>query len=297
MKSKKTLILAIVFTLLTTIFAMSGEGENKPDVAKKQVTVSKMDDSDINKELGEKRFALKNIWPDQEIVEKMSDEKYLQFKKEYFEKATKLGIKEYRQEVLFTHRFNVNVFKELEKLGVDYNTCFYQSRDVFSYKESSLWSQVIFKGKVVEKIYDERIEAYFGTTVKVKIEDIIVGNNFFRAVPEHIYIKFRARRGGRATHDPVLDIESTHVFFLDRTFFNRLASKNKYLLTDDLNNENVFTHQSYINCNKRYTYQNYKGEIIIDESIDEVIANIKKISRIEDKANFFNRKYTKNGGK
>jgi hypothetical protein len=218
MKKQKALILVIMFTLLTTIFAMSDDGRKEPQIEKKEIkqeVVSEKAEIEI-----EKAKSNKTVKDRFDIDTGKSNDKLESFKQDYAIKFKKLfsNFKESSSEWFFDSKINLNKKMKLEELGINFENC--KNIATITYKENVLLNEIIVIGKVIELIQDgNNVPKY-----KFQIEKIINGSEliekFLGEIPEFLY--FIAFIYTSRDNELILDRKGIYYFYLDPNKKRRL---------------------------------------------------------------------------
>ncbi|MDA3884086.1 MAG: hypothetical protein PF638_00655 [Candidatus Delongbacteria bacterium] len=282
MKSKKVLILAVIFILLTSIFAMSDDGDNKPTVVKKEVKST---------EVVKDRFG---------VDTGMSKEKYNQFTKDYYAKAKELEL--YHRDPLFYNKVNLNKKKEFDKYKIHLGA----SLDMCNLNDFIIRSELIIIGTYEGVEIDKDKKSKFPVTFKVKVNKVIANETEYEIISDNIIVK-----GMNLYNHPLEKLKSmlkgdfnkNFVMFLARdAFFNykKVFDKGKAdtYVSDDCFAPYTFTFlgfsQREIKNNNKIVFSNTmhpaspKFKIIDMQEFEE---SVKEILEINDKDNFYKRSY------
>jgi len=323
---KKNIIIVaviLVLALFSSIYAMSDDGGQQPVKPEKKTEAVQAQNEQIqqsekmvqekqtevngqeNKSGEEKKiekFILKNVWPDQEKSAQLTEEKYNQVRYDYFEKAKIMG-EENRQVVndFWDHRVNVNKIQELKDLDA-----LPQGKDVEQFNSNcfALFSQLVVIGTVKKIEYDSNINARYKTTVEVEANEVIAGDELFPSLTKIIYIVLESDlRNGNWNSEPNLKLETKYLFYLTRyplEFYARYndgclkGQTERWLkeikpMPDNINDLNVFAPYSYSTVDLEAFKRTFKGDF--EKYLNDLFNTIKKIFKINDKANFYNRSY------
>ncbi|HAQ62352.1 TPA: hypothetical protein DCR49_10215 [Candidatus Delongbacteria bacterium] len=265
-------IISLFLILHLVIFAMSGDGGNEPKVMK---TIGELEG-----------FKVKNVWPDQE--NSIDSIEYKNIKTEFAEKIRKIGVRNDNLNVIYwDYRINVNKLKALRKLWAYIN--------YFSpiFGDASYAQSVIIGTVKAIKFSSGPLK----TTYTVYVEEILTGNDLFKNFPDTVYVKFEDK-----LDDPNIDIcddgaryhrlDNRYMFFLQRMGLEGHAKYNNLEITDEVNNPNVFMSRTSFDVSNLETYKKYyKRDFKKEFDFDDMKEKIKKIGRLNDKANFFNKSY------
>lgn len=300
---QKTLILAVMFVLLTTIFAMSDDGESKPQVVKEEVkqasevTVSNEKSAKTATIAELEGYALDNVWLDQE--KEIDIAEYEQTKIDFVNKAKKMGIKNEKsiRVKYWNFRINVNELDYLRELGAD--TLKHRAFDNMTLLDHALDAQVVIIGTIENKEFSTGI---LKTTYEIKVEEVLIGNDLYKDFPKTVYTKFADKITSNTIYadgwpkDHILG--DKYLFFLNRCYIDSYARQNKkrgkldFMPSKDANEANVFAINKSFDITNLDRYKtNYKYREKKDFDFEELKDKIRKIGKINDKANFFNRSY------
>lgn len=300
MKSSKVLILAIIFALLTSIFAMSDDGGKEPVVEKKEVRQEV-----VPAEAKSNKTVIDLIGMDTGKNKKKIEE----FRQNYRIKYVKLFPKKRKSAYshYYNYKINLNKIDEFEKSGLDLRETSIAAGA--SYKRNTLYSDIIVIGKVVELITKGED---FTPRYKLKIEEIIVGTevieNFFGEIPEYLY--YIAFLGVSMDKESILNKKGLYFLGVDPyTKVDSLFRKGSYSTVSLYNDSIVCYERDYHKFDRAFKYMNgeYKLSPAQEKkykdmylkrykecnlgSRDDVIVGIKKILTINDSKNFYKREY------
>ncbi|MDA3886503.1 MAG: hypothetical protein PF638_12995 [Candidatus Delongbacteria bacterium] len=283
MKNKKALVLAIVFTLLTSIFAMSDDGASEPVIAKKEVIsdVSQVDNPNKTEEVK----SIENVKDQFGIDTGMTKVEFELFKNNYFTVAEKLGItnnlwidiKSY-----FDHKINLNAVEELKNNG------FFWTKDPkhdqrIEYSISH--SDIIVIGTIdhSEYLYNtQEEETNASKTYKrltryyVKVENLLKGTEYYNSLPEQVTYTSPIGKYVWASSDQKLKIGQKYILFF-RKYTNTTNDLYKIRFTSlRLEGFNLYLESSKTKLNLDYT---------------ELLHKISQFQEINDSKNFYDRHY------
>jgi len=308
MKKNKMIVAVIfTFTLLTTAFAMSGSGNQQPIKDAQQVkqdvqTViaqSTQDEQSDQKETPKRAtiaqlegYVLENVWPDQENEIDVAE--YEKTKKEFAEKARKIGVMNEKMIRVFywKYRINVNKLKEMRELGAD--TVTYRVSENMTLLDRAMEAQAVVIGTITDVEFTSGV---LHTSYKVNVDEVIIGRDLVKEFPQTIFVKFAEKLNDPKTI--YLDssvkyhkIGNKYMFFLNRTSFEGHARYNKLKITKEINQPYSYMASSSFDLTELDKYKNFfKKENNKEFDFDELKEKIKKIGQLNDKANFFNRSY------
>jgi hypothetical protein len=282
---------AVIFSLLTTVFAMSGDGNNEPAKQTQEVKQDAQVENAEHLEQAEdksyeekkiEKFILQNVWPDQKKSAELSEEEYNQIRFDYFEKAREHGVT-HKQVIneFWENRINVNVLDELEELGANPGI---KDAEKLSIYDKALFSQIVVIGKVLDRTRDNRKRAFCPYSHRVKVDEVLSGEGLIDEFDEI-----------RVEMDHIMEplfVNQTYCLFLTRYTLEARARYNDGMrkepnqrglhairpLPEYVNEPNVFTPILY-------------SSILLENLKPESKDRIKKIGELNDKANFYNRSY------
>lgn len=291
MKTKKALILAVIFTLLTSIFAMSDDGESKPLVEKKEV---KQEVAQIDKPVIETKSG-QTVKDEFGIDTGMTKEELDDFKESYHE-----AFPFTRRGSAYKFKIDYSKKKELKELGVE---VFNRAR---MYKDNALFCDVVVIGKVTD--FDKR------SIYKIEIDEILKGEEVLKNklgyFPDKLY--FKSTHSMDNDNEPALNTKG--IYFLWTA--DKLSEKRNYLqklpysTVISLDDSTVFYERYYEEYSRikkareiksRESYKDYDPHkevedyitkhAFIHESWDEIVNNIKKILEVNDAENFYKKSF------
>ncbi|MDA3886724.1 MAG: hypothetical protein PF638_14115 [Candidatus Delongbacteria bacterium] len=313
MKKQKTVIVGVIFLFLTSIFAMSDDGNNEPTTEKKEVkqviiqekqpviTTEKQLKQSNSNELVKDRLGGDTGKTKEELTK---------FKLDYTHKFVKLfpNFRESAKDWFFDNKINLNKIVEFEKNGLYLKKLIAQQGT--SYQRNTLFSDIIVTGKVVELIKKGET---FVPRYKFEIEQIINGSEVFKEflgeIPKYIY--FVAFFGVSIEDESFINKKG--IYFLEveeYTKSNMLFHKLPYSTVMVYNDSLMCHKRDFYKFDTAYKYKHGKLELSkmqkdnnygekylrwYDEcktgSWNETIENIKKTLKINDDKNFYNRTY------
>ncbi|MDY0016743.1 MAG: hypothetical protein RBS89_02800 [Candidatus Delongbacteria bacterium] len=313
MKKNKMIVTVIfAFALLTAAFAMSNDGgqqpvkqENGTDVVQAQseqvqqgTTVTEQAGQDSQKEAPKRAtiaqlegYVLENVWPDQE--KEIDVDEYEKIKEDYINKGKKLNLENWKIKYYWSNRVNLTEYENLYNLNAITKNVDAASRTI---EEKALLSQIIVIGSVYNIVSDDRKNARFHTSCEIKIDEFILGKEFFLNLPSSLILNLESDyKKGIWDYEPNLVKGKKYMFFLSRYPIEDYAQNNESCkrtnhlsdykeLPDNVNLNNVFSLVSY----STIEVNNLK-----DSEINRMKDTFTQISEINDCYNFFDRVYDK----
>ncbi|MDN5201119.1 hypothetical protein QQ008_07095 [Fulvivirgaceae bacterium BMA10] len=230
-----------------------------------------------------------------QIPDQFSNEKLaIQHKKEFDTKCKQIGLHA-KPEYYYKKNININKYQELKSLGVDLKVMDLKTHGGFTYQEYSLMSNIVIKGKVIEKIYDADRESYFHTTVKVEVQEVVKGEN----LPKIINLKLRSGLIGenkyvKSSDEPEFEIDGETVFlFLSKVPYHEMVEQKE---------KGFFQHkipENYKRLNDYYLEGKFvvKLDYVFDDlnnnvgKIQDITSSIQAIEKVNNSNQFYQRSY------
>ncbi|MDA3886545.1 MAG: hypothetical protein PF638_13205 [Candidatus Delongbacteria bacterium] len=284
----KSIIAVVIFILLTTIFAMSDDGVNEPQIEKskevKHEVTTNVDSYPLEQTVQVK--SSKTVKDQLGIDTGMTKVELEIFKTQYMKKAEKLGILEHKSvspKSYFDHNINLNAVDELKKLGLFLTHTATSSEESFAY--NIIHSDIIAIGSIDKVQYlckdkEEERNAYGNIRSRffVKINRILKGSeNLVSSLDEIPFIsskgKFIISSGSE-----YVEKGKEYIFFFQKGLFGKEEFKNDYSKLKGslmINNERVF-------------FEYFDTEF---KSYEEILSIIENFNKINDSENFYQRNY------
>jgi hypothetical protein len=299
MKSSKTVaITAVLFLILSTAFAMSGDGGQQPVKQEKGNEAVQVQSEQVQQEVKSVQETQndQSAKPDgtrSDQVEKsgervtvkdrlgfetgMSKEEHEKFKEEYNILAEKLGItksSKYGYDTYFDWKVNLTKRKELEAMNVDLNNIGAPNH-AKSHLENCVYSDIVLIGMIYDITYHEDT-AFFKTSFRVHVEEYLKGESLIKDGSKRISIVNNSPAKNFNSSETELNIGDRMVFFLD--YFGDVEN-NRYF-SRSLSERPIINGKVYTNS----------GSVVIGD-LQAVVKKMKKIIEINDSDNFYKRSY------
>jgi len=297
---KRFIVTALLITLLSVVFSMSGDGGNVPVDPKKETIkennqesqqgIKPVPQSDQNTSIEYVKLLKKyeeQMWAELELFnlkDTPKDEELNKHYQAYKEKFKKLGLKSiHRIPWLYKSRINLDAINDLKKIGIDIyelDRNNFAGRHGLDVKSTILFSQVIVSGTIVDSLNYPDYDKPAHNCYIVKIDRIIKGEGYFSQKPEFIKIytvfgKHYSQDGtlgsepfdqtGYRINKPYVFILSKHSDFLDikQKIKESQASNDEkgYRYWADFLEPNVFTQVPAKNINMLNEIENISREI------------------------------------
>ncbi len=287
MKKNKMIVTVIfAFALLTTVFAMSGDGGNEPvkqaQEVKQNAQVENADQPDQNKtnETVKDWFGFDTGMTEKEFQE--HQEAYIQRwielkesiveKKTWDEKTEKAINKRRREDALlkYMRRLNINAIPKFKEFGINLIDYFsgYDAHGVEPYTYASTISQVVIHG-VVSIGYDSLKHAGY----YLKPIEILKGESYYEKMPDIIPFNIWGELNDGQEYIVFLGVNSNTKVF---NTLNNIKLGNVGLPLNIRDKTKVYS---------GYPSIHYVGEI------NEIKSKIREIDRVNDTENFYNIKF------
>ncbi|MBN2826936.1 MAG: hypothetical protein JXQ26_03045, partial [Tissierellales bacterium] len=310
---RKVIITAILFSMLSVVFSMSGDGENVPVVQKKEAVKTSAsvnlpaEQTTVNLAQSTAKETVKDEFG---IDTGMDKEKLADFKEKYLKLDKKMfpGV---QGTMLYDFKVDLNKYDELKKLGVDLKESG-SPVESKSYKENAIYSDIILIGTSIEEDQSFGYDMY-----KIEIQEILKGADIFieklGKIPKQIHYIGEKDVAGQT--DPVIGVKG--MYFFSNT--NKLMKDKPYLhkrpestvLFFDGNNaiyekgyqkhldaiwyRNAAEQDKEMSDSKKKAYERWAkaSDSIgkIDESFEDVIVNVRKLLEVNDSKNFYKKTF------
>lgn len=294
MKQNKTiLIMAVIFSLLSTAFAMSGDGGQQPVKTEKgneavqeqqagNVVQVVEEESGQEEKTGVRVTVKDRLGIDTGMTKAELDE----FKAQYIKRAEELGIENYPSVSpysYFEHKINLNAIEELKNLGLFIKKNPFLTDENFAYNVTH--SDMIILGEIdsVEYLYDSKedewkADMYILSKCYVKIEKILKNNEFHKIYSDKV--TYLSTNGKFLTSGEYkMNFGQKYIFFLKKRSDDIDKFKNDFSkLKGSIRIENENTYLEYFDDE----YKNCK----------EIFNTINTFNAINDGINFYKREYS-----
>ena len=305
MRNSKTIVItAVLFALLSTGFAMSGDGGQQPVKQEKGTEVVQV--QQFEKSVQEPLYAQVEQPEETDSGQEGKSGESVTVKdqfgidtgmtKEELEKFKEEYLKRHKNNSLYNAKIDPAKFIELRNLGVEVSKFGVVTN--YIYQNNTLFSDIIIIGKTV------KTERGLGLLV---IEEILKGSdilmNKLGAIPMSIFYGYGA--GGRGFTDPVIGERGLYFFAAsyalshERPYLQRKAESTTILNISG----NIALHEDLYNIEKnrlealkKQAEEGNKRSTYILKTFDEVVENVKKIIEVNDHKNFYKKTF-KAGGK
>lgn len=298
MKTRKALILATIFTLLTSIFPMSGDDKNEPQVEKNQIKQEiGVPDQAISEPVVETNVAKSGQTVKDEfgIDTGMTKEELDKFKENYYSQFSD-GYRGAAKDWFYRYKIDRSKFYELKKVGVNLSNAGTHA-ETKTYKENTVYSHIIIIGTTIDQ---KKNGHEFINTLEIdsvlKGKDILI--NKLGKIPKEIEYPSQPNVVGET--QPVLGERA--IYFLAYPQPKSRMGKKYWIIRRPestlicLDNDVVISEVLYgADSNKLEKYkklaEDKKTNKYILEPYDEVISNIVEILKIHDQENFYKMKF------
>jgi len=129
---------------------------------------------------------------------------------------------------LFNYNVNMNALDEYKKLGWSCLEFIEKAGEGYNYGDITLLSDLVIKGRVVEKL--SKFDGHFRTTYKIKVDQVIAGEKY-----NHIYLKTLSGRSQDGQtyisykHELSPKLNQNYIFFLNQAYDLKKHLKKKKL--------------------------------------------------------------------
>ena len=205
---KRIIVIALLITVLSVVFAMSGDGGNVPVVQKKEVVQENNQESqdDI---VSVAQLAQDISFESERLLKKHEEEMWVELElfnlkdtpkdgllnkhyQAYKDKFKGLGLKSiHRIPMLYKSRIDLDAIDDLKKIGIDIyelDRNNFSGRHGLDLKSTILFSQVIVSGTIVDSLNYSDSDKPAHNCYIVKIDRLIKGEGYFSKKPEFIKI-------------------------------------------------------------------------------------------------------------
>jgi hypothetical protein len=220
MKSSKTVATtAVLFLILSTAFAMSGDGGQEPVKAEKKTEAvqvqSEQGQQDGNPDLSDQSKSNTTVKDWFGFDTGMTKDELEEFKEGYMKLKAKL-LPYSKTDMLYNFKVDLNKIKELKEVGVD----LFKSGvpvDAATYKDNTLYSEIIVIGTIDtdKKISDRIRPSLYEITIEkvLKGEDILIEK--LGKVPDIISISYA--EGCIDCDNETIVLNQKSIYFLERS--------------------------------------------------------------------------------
>ncbi|MDA3884985.1 MAG: hypothetical protein PF638_05260 [Candidatus Delongbacteria bacterium] len=282
MKSRKVLILAIIFALLTSIFAMSDDGRNEPQVEKKEVKqgITKANQSETQAKETKSNETVKDRLG---FDTGMTKEEIIEFETNYYNRCKELGIQKdhfVAPGSYFKYKINLNAIDKMKNLGL------FLKKDPNNLEEDFAFfvthSDLIVIGTIEDieyffKTEEEESNAKGARSVyTVKVENILKGENLFEVIPNQIKYYNSTGKFIITSNDRRQNLNGKYIFFFqlyDGKIENLFRIRNSSLIIKDEEAFSVFSKNKPL------------------RSVNEIVSIVEKYNEISNPIDFYKRKY------
>jgi hypothetical protein len=299
---KRIIVIALLLTMFSIVFAMSGDGGNVPVVPNKEsVNTTTKDNVPVtqneNTAQSGKSNSIETVKDQFGIDTGMKKEELAKFKENYFSFQKKCGI--YDKGLLFYHKINLNAISEFSKNDINLNRLYESCTANDFVIKSELVVIASFENFSIEKNKD----LTYPVTFNVKIHEVIQNNTEYKNIPDNIIVKgdnlknytFDYFESGLSKMYGNKD--EIYILFLSRYNFYYFDESYKEGRSDTKVDKTCFDPFTftYIGYQRKIT----DNEIIFDESkyppvnisLEQLKKNVKTINEINDVRNFYKRSY------
>ncbi|MDA3887148.1 MAG: hypothetical protein PF638_16295 [Candidatus Delongbacteria bacterium] len=304
MKKQKKAILGVLFLLLTSILAMSDDGEKEAIKGSKIVNQEITPNGDfVQSTTNDKQTQATISVKDKYGVDTgMSSEKLATFKEEYMKLDRKM-FPNSRTTMLYDAKIDLNKYDEFKKHGVDLKRSG-AFVDAKTYMDNALYSEIIVTGITIKP---ERLDN--ANTFKLEIDEVIKGKeiliNKFGDVPK--FINYYDDTDVVGTTKPIMNLKGIYYFNFSqnitpsRRWIQKRPESTLLLLPDSTilyeKYYDDFKSLKWLRSKKNKSEQNkiwqkgFEKTIIMNETWNEAVNNVKTILKINDANNFYNKKF------
>jgi len=301
---KRFIITALLITLLSVVFSMSGDGGNVPVVKNESENVDNQVADNTNNDKNVPVVNTGTVKDQFGIDTGMTKDELEKFKEDYYSYADKNRI----TDGIFTDQayfLKINLL-EYSKLAKEYNIFLSSPMDMCSLYDFIIRSELIVKGQYVDFTVDNDKNSKFSVTYQFKIDNIIANETEYATIPEIIKIKeFNLGTSDfdklAAHSNNIIKKGDQYILFLSRFDFYDFKrafdeGKTKKFVKDDCFTSYTFT--DLWSSTRKVENNRIKIDLeksVFDKdnwiSIDELENISKKLSEINDKPSFYKRSY------
>jgi hypothetical protein len=248
----------------------------------------------LNKPKIKDTFILENVWPDQNKLNDLTEDQFMQIKNDYMRKCNSSGMSDEQgiRNSFWVFHINANKLDEFRKLGIHTDYKYTLDLNLF---EFAFYSQAVIIGKVLDTSQGDNKKYPYSFAHTIEIKDILAGDCFIDKIKNiKLFYSNNLKKGELYCFFlSKLDFEWTSKHnnkFIDRSA--KLRQKMTRFLPKDANDPNVFTvttHSSPFQLDD--LKELYLKQFQKEYSIDEFKATVRMIDELNDKANFYSRSY------
>jgi hypothetical protein len=310
---KKVIMTAILITLLSVVFSMSGDGGNVP-VEKKEANQQLVQGSTAITNQAEQVKSNETVKDRLSVDTGMTNEEFEQFKQNYALKFKQIfpNFTENAMDWFFDYKINLNAIDKFEENGLNLKE--FSIAQGSSFQKNALFCDIIVTGKITEMIQKDEATA---PRYKLKVNQIIHGSEeikkYLGEIPEFLYVV--ALLGTSIDNESMLNKGGIYFLQIDSEVIKHsLFVKRYYSTVLVYNDSNVCYERDFYKFDSAFKYKNGKLELSKMQkdnnyeerylkwykecqigSWDEVVKSIRTILEINEGNYFYKRNYSTKG--
>lgn len=294
---KRFIVTALLITLLSVVFSMSGDGGNVP-VVKNESTenVDNQVADNTNNEINVPEVNTGTVKDQFGIDTGMTKDELDKFKAEYLELQKQSGI--YYKDPLYYHKTNLNAISKLADYDVKLNRLY----ESCTANDFAVRSEIVAVVSYIDFDVEENKELTYPVTFNVKVHEIIQNNTEYEILPDTLMVKGTNFASYPLDEYKIIlskkyDKDDKYVLFLSRYNFYYFSESHKEGRRKEIVDETCFHPFTFAFIGYQRKIEN--NEIIFDETknppvyinLDQFKKNVKEINQINDVSNFYKRSY------
>jgi len=297
---KRIIVTALLITLFSVVFSMSGDGGNVPVVKNESENVDSKVIENTNKEKSVPVVNTGTVKDQFGIDTGMTKEELEKFKEDYLKYQEKNKI--YEGERTYFSKINILEMDKFKKYEIGLN----KTLDIANINDFIIWSELIIVGSYTSFEIENDDKSAFPVTYNIKIDEVLYNGTEYNSIPTNIIMKStNIYNHSVESLTKLLQEECNknrkYIFFLSRYDFHYfkksyVEGRSKEYVKDNCFEPYIFTYLFFSRReikNGKIAKDTYKSDFDEDNwlELNDLKRNIKEISKINDRENFYKRSY------